>query len=58
MDSYARVKETFQQVIMPLLKVEAPRFPDDSEFSAFAIEVSHHVHERKCRRVAAARSLN
>lgn len=46
MDSYARMKETFQQVIMPLLQVEAPRFPDDSEFSAFAIEVSHHVRQK------------
>jgi len=46
MDSYARLKETFQQVIMPLLKVEVPRFPDDSEFSAFAIEVSHHVRQK------------
>ena len=46
MDSYARLKETFQQVVMPLLQVEAPRFPDDSEFSAFAIEVSHHVRRK------------
>ncbi len=46
MDSYARLKETFQQVIMPLLQVEAPRFPDDSEFAAFAIEVSHHVRQK------------
>ncbi|MGA2904825.1 MAG: hypothetical protein ABSD98_13400 [Candidatus Korobacteraceae bacterium] len=46
MDSYARLKETFQQVVMPLLQVEVPRFPDDSEFSAFAIEVSHHVRQK------------
>jgi hypothetical protein len=46
MDSYARLKETFRQVIMPLLQVEVPRFPDDSEFSAFAIEVSHHVRQK------------
>jgi hypothetical protein len=46
MDSYARLKETFLQVVMPLLQVEAPRFPDDSEFSAFAIEVSHHVRQK------------
>jgi hypothetical protein len=46
MDSYARLKETFQQVIMPLLRVEVPRFPDDSEFAAFAIEVSHHVRQK------------
>src|SRR5271165_3067960 len=46
MDSYARLKETFQQVVMPLLQAEAPHFPDDSEFSAFAIEVSHHVRQK------------
>ena len=27
-------------------KLEAPHFPDDSEFSAFAIEVSHHVRQK------------
>jgi hypothetical protein len=46
MDSYARLKETFQSVIMPMLQVEVPHFPDDSEFSAFAIEVSHHVRQK------------
>jgi hypothetical protein len=46
MDAYARLKETFQSVVMPMLKVEAPHFPDDSEFFAFAIEVSHHVRQQ------------
>ena len=46
MDSYERLKETFQSVIMPMLQVEVPHFPDDSEFSAFAIEVSHHVRQK------------
>jgi hypothetical protein len=46
MDADARLKETFQQVVMPMLQVEAPHFPDDSEFSAFAIEVSHHVRQK------------
>jgi len=46
MDSYARLKETFQQVVMPLLQAAAPHFPDDSEFSAFAIEVAHHVRQK------------
>lgn len=46
MDSYARLKETFLQVILPILQVEAPHFPDDSDFSAFAIEVSHHVRQK------------
>jgi hypothetical protein len=46
MDPYARLKETFLQVIMPILRVEVPHFPDDSEFSSFAIEVSHHVQQK------------
>jgi len=46
MDCYARLKETFERVIMPLLQAEVPHFPDDSEFSAFAIEVSHHVRQK------------
>lgn len=46
MDAYSRLKETFDQVVMPILQVETPHFPDDSAFSAFAIEVSHHVREK------------
>ena len=46
MDSYARLKETFERVVMPILQAEVPHFPDDSEFSAFAIEVSHHVRRK------------
>jgi len=46
MDSEARLKETFKQVIVPILRIEAPHFPDDSEFSSFAIEVSHHVRQK------------
>ena len=46
MDSYARLKETFVTVVMPILQAEVPHFPDDSEFSAFAIEVSHHVRQK------------
>ncbi len=46
MDSYARLKETFRSVVMPILQAEVPHFPDDSEFSAFAVEVSHHVRQK------------
>jgi len=46
MDQHARVKDTFEQVILPILKIEVPHFPDDSEFASFAIEVSHHVREK------------
>ena len=46
MDSYARMKETFEAVIMPMLQAAVPHFPDDSQFAAFAIEVSHHVRQK------------
>lgn len=46
MDDEARLKETFRQVVVPILQAETPHFPDDSEFSAFAVEVSHHVRRR------------
>jgi len=46
MDAETRLKTTFEQVIVPILKIEVPHFPDDSEFASFAIEVSHHVREK------------
>jgi hypothetical protein len=46
MDSYARMKATFETVVMPMLQSEVAHFPDDSRFAAFAIEVSHHVREK------------
>jgi hypothetical protein len=46
MDAYARLKETFARVVVPILQAEVPRFPDDSEFTAFAIEISHHVRRK------------
>jgi hypothetical protein len=46
MTADARLKETFTQVVVPILQVEVPHFPDDSEFSAFALEISHHVRHK------------
>ena len=46
MDPDARLKKTFQSVIAPILDVEVPLFPDNSDLSAFAIEVSHHVRRK------------
>lgn len=46
MNPYQRLKETFQQVIMPILQSEVSHFPDDSDFTAFAIEISHHVRHK------------
>ena len=43
MPPHDRLKNTFQQVVMPMLQAAVPHFPDDSAFSAFAIEVSHDV---------------
>jgi hypothetical protein len=57
MDAYMRLKATFDTVVMPLLAAAAPHFPDDSEFSAFAIEVSHHV-RRKLMNVASEGAEN
>lgn len=46
MDSYARMRETFQTLILPVLQAAVPHFPDDTVFPAFAIEVSHHVRQK------------
>ena len=46
MNAAERVKGTFNAVIMPILQAGVSHFPDDSEFSAFAIEISHHVRQK------------
>jgi hypothetical protein len=46
MDSYARLKRTFSDVILPILQAAVPHFPDDTVFGAFALEVSHHVRQK------------
>jgi hypothetical protein len=46
MSSEARVKETFREVILPILTIEAAHFPDESSFANFAIEISHHVRQK------------
>jgi hypothetical protein len=38
-----RSKETFDHIILPILKVEVPRFQNNRSIQAFAFEVSHHV---------------
>ncbi len=43
MDKPAREKKTFEDVVLPLLKIAEPKFPADDSFAAFAVEVSHHV---------------
>jgi hypothetical protein len=46
MDRNARVKRTFDDVVMPLLKAAVPLFANDDAFTAYAFEVSHHVRRK------------
>jgi hypothetical protein len=43
LDKRARVKKTYEDVVLPILKSAVPRFPPDDAFTAFAVEVSYHV---------------
>ena len=38
-----RAKETYLKVILPILKVEVPRFQGVAALKAYAFEISHHV---------------
>jgi len=38
-----RTKATFDHIILPILKVEVPRFQHAATLQAYAFEVSHHV---------------
>jgi hypothetical protein len=46
MDRTERVKRTYIDVMLPILRAAASRLGNESEFSAFAIEVSHHVRKQ------------
>jgi hypothetical protein len=46
MDKRARVKKTYEDLVLPVLKIAVPKFPPDDAFSGFAIEVSYHVRRR------------
>ncbi len=46
MDKRARTKKTYEDVVLPILKIVEPKFPPDDAFAGFAIEVSHHVRRR------------
>lgn len=41
--SEQRAKETFMQVIVPILKAAVPPFENDPAVQGYAIEISHHV---------------
>jgi hypothetical protein len=38
-----RSKQTFDSIILPILKVEVPRFQKNANIQAYAFEISHHV---------------
>lgn len=46
MDYNHRTRETFNDVVLPLLKMAAPRFRQVESFQAYAFEISHHVRNR------------
>jgi hypothetical protein len=46
MDRTERVKRTYIDVMLPILRAAASRLGNEPEFSAFAIEVSHHVRKQ------------
>src|SRR5690349_3831617 len=46
MDQSDRVKQTYLDVVLPILRAAAPRLEKEGQINAFAIEVSHHVIKR------------
>jgi hypothetical protein len=38
-----RARSTFLNVVMPILKVEVPRFQTNRQVQGYAVEVSHHI---------------
>jgi len=43
MDRKERVRRTYLDVMLPILRATAPRLQNEPELTAFAIEISHHV---------------
>lgn len=46
MDRGRRVRQTFFDVMLPLLRAVVPRFVGTDGFQAYALEISHHVRRR------------
>ncbi len=38
-----RARQTFTDVMLPILKIAVPQFPAETPFQSFALEISHHV---------------
>jgi len=43
MDGNERARHTFEEVVLPILKVEVSQFEKNSKIQGYAFEVSHHV---------------
>jgi hypothetical protein len=46
MDRKERVRRTYLDVMLPILRATAPRLQNEPELTAFAIEISHHVRKQ------------
>lgn len=46
MDGNQRARQTFLDVVLPILKALAPRFRNNENVAAFAFEISHHVRRK------------
>jgi hypothetical protein len=46
MNQNERVKQTYRDVMLPILQATASRLSGESELNAFAIEVAHHVRKK------------
>jgi hypothetical protein len=57
MNSDQRARQTFLQIVLPILQIAVPHFEKNSSFQAYAFEISHHV-IRKVGGVAVERPEN
>jgi len=46
MDGNQRARQTFFDVVLPILKAMVPRFQSNENVAAFAFEISHHVRRK------------
>jgi len=46
MNQNERVKQTYLDVMLPILRATASRLAGETELNAFAIEVAHHVRKK------------
>ena len=46
MDGNQRARQTFFDVVLPILKALAPRFQNNDNVAAYAFEISHHVRRK------------